>query len=226
MYLTNHLLSVKKVNQYMPGPNGNERWEFSPSKAEMEFVSNKLDNNLDIPLNFVQTASPHVNTQNSIFTQAMAQTNPQTTSFCEKLGIDDPLASLIKNDNSFNHNISEASTCSLPSFLTPDKSDNLTHTSFINESDYENSFDPESPVNINSKFEPNSFTVKRESLTLPEPVHSNNEYIELEANESPVKAVDNSINEEEKTNISPLIEENNSPEYETSISIPFNLINL
>ncbi|XP_017789906.1 PREDICTED: lariat debranching enzyme-like [Habropoda laboriosa] len=59
LYLTNHLLSVKSGIHYMPGQYGNTRWVFTPSVDEKAKVLKKFNCNLQIPLNFIQTAKPH-----------------------------------------------------------------------------------------------------------------------------------------------------------------------
>jgi len=94
--LTNHLMSVKATHQYMPGPGGTDRWLFTPTVEEIDSVRARFDDNLEIPLNFVPTVPPYDPSgghpagrppRNSIGPNI----NPQTTSFCECLGIDDPM---------------------------------------------------------------------------------------------------------------------------------------
>nr|SVE79507.1 EOG090X06RW [Daphnia magna]SVE81333.1 EOG090X06RW [Daphnia magna]SVE83087.1 EOG090X06RW [Daphnia magna] len=96
---TNHLLSVRPTTQYMPsgGPGSTERWEFYPSEEEIEEVKTIFNGDYKIPSNFLQTAEPFKPrpNYNRNARQAEAQLNPQTTEFCEKLGIDDPLEKLI-----------------------------------------------------------------------------------------------------------------------------------
>nr|SVE77020.1 EOG090X06RW [Daphnia lumholtzi] len=96
---TNHLLSVRATNQYLPsgGPGSTERWEFYPSKEEIEEIKTIFNDDYKIPSNFVQTAEPFKPrpNYNRNARQAEAQLNPQTTEFCEKLGIGDPLEMLI-----------------------------------------------------------------------------------------------------------------------------------
>nr|SVE88021.1 EOG090X06RW [Daphnia similis] len=97
--LTNHLLSVRPTNQYLPsgGPGSTERWEFYPSQEEIEEIKTIFNDDYKIPSNFLQTAEPFKPrpNYNRNARQAEAQLNPQTTEFCEKLGIDDPLEKLI-----------------------------------------------------------------------------------------------------------------------------------
>nr|SVE89899.1 EOG090X06RW [Daphnia sinensis] len=96
---TNHLLSVRPTNQYLPsgGPGSTERWEFYPSQEEIEEIKTIFNDDYKIPSNFLQTAEPFKPrpNYNRNARQAEAQLNPQTTEFCEKLGIDDPLEKLI-----------------------------------------------------------------------------------------------------------------------------------
>ncbi|XP_059609189.1 lariat debranching enzyme [Phlebotomus argentipes] len=94
--LTNHLLSVKHVPNYMPGPGGAERFSFTPTEEEKTFVQEKFSGNLEIPENFVPTVVPFdpSNSQRT-FNQPQAEINPQTTLFCDTMGIDDPLRLLM-----------------------------------------------------------------------------------------------------------------------------------
>nr|CAH0108067.1 unnamed protein product [Daphnia galeata] len=96
---TNHLMSVRPTTQYMPsgGPGCTERWDFYPNEDEMEQVKVIFDNDYKIPSNFSPTAEPFKPrpNYNRNAQQAQPQLNPQTTQFCEKLCIDDPLEKLI-----------------------------------------------------------------------------------------------------------------------------------
>lgn len=95
LYLTNHLLSVKKNFHYMPGQFGVERWMYTPSAKEKQTVYEKFDSDLRIPLNFTQTAKPYAPCDiNVTVKQPQLTINNQTTKFCEILGIDDPCALL------------------------------------------------------------------------------------------------------------------------------------
>ncbi|XP_066260268.1 lariat debranching enzyme [Euwallacea similis] len=92
LFLTNHLLSVRNINTYMPGLGGNERYDFTPTEEEKSFVSSKMGNNLQIPKNFRPTAAafqPGVAPKKN--KQPDAKLNPQTTELCALLGIDDPI---------------------------------------------------------------------------------------------------------------------------------------
>nr|CAD7437410.1 unnamed protein product [Timema bartmani] len=140
VYLTNHLLSVKKGIQYMPGPGQDERWIFTPTSEESNLVLKKFGNNLVIPLNFTTTVTSFSSEgENSSQTstparerypsQPQAQINPQTMAFCERLSVDDPMALLLDCNNDSSLNTSQMSTCTLPSFLTPERAGNITNVS-------------------------------------------------------------------------------------------------
>lgn len=67
----------------------------------MALAKAKLHDDLRIPNNFVKTAAGYtggVLKCNS--KQPEARLNPQTSSFCKKLSVDDPVALLIKNSGS------------------------------------------------------------------------------------------------------------------------------
>uniref|UniRef100_A0A1B0C9U2 Lariat debranching enzyme C-terminal domain-containing protein n=1 Tax=Lutzomyia longipalpis TaxID=7200 RepID=A0A1B0C9U2_LUTLO len=96
LMLTNHLLSVKHVANYMPGPGGTERHNYTPTDEEKATVEERLGRNLEIPENFVPTvAAFNPDTDQKTHSQPAAQINPQTTLFCDTLGIDDPLRLLM-----------------------------------------------------------------------------------------------------------------------------------
>jgi len=101
---TNHLLSVERKTRYTPGPGSSERWDFRPSEAEAGEVKSLLSGDLDIPYNFSQTALAYKETGARInmrnVPQPQATVNKQTTAFCSKLGILDPMALLVGESNS------------------------------------------------------------------------------------------------------------------------------
>lgn len=90
MQLTNHLISVKEEIFYLPGPDGNGRWIFTPTEEEKELVCKRFQNNFRIPQNFVQTAPAYDPGRQSNEVQQecaiSAVINPQTAEFCERLG--------------------------------------------------------------------------------------------------------------------------------------------
>lgn len=91
------------------------RWNFVPTKEEMDFVWQRFDGNFLVPQNFTQTVVAFDssnqndfsnNSRNSCRKQPPAQINSQTTAFCDKLGIDDPMALLLNSskESSFDSN--------------------------------------------------------------------------------------------------------------------------
>ncbi|KAG5893177.1 hypothetical protein JTB14_000437 [Gonioctena quinquepunctata] len=100
LYLTNHLLSVKNSNTYMPGPGTKERWNFTPTQEEINHVSTRFNNDLVVPKSFSRTApayDPNAQTQPKP-RQPEPVLNPHTALFCEKLAIDDPVSQVSQID--------------------------------------------------------------------------------------------------------------------------------
>lgn len=94
--LTNHLLSVKKTNNYMPGDFTSERWTYSPSSDKMNSVCDLLSGDLNIPSNFVITAPSYdPSRRRATGSGPKAYLNPQTERFCKALNLTDPLAKLL-----------------------------------------------------------------------------------------------------------------------------------
>uniref|UniRef100_A0A1Q3EYY6 Putative rna lariat debranching enzyme n=1 Tax=Culex tarsalis TaxID=7177 RepID=A0A1Q3EYY6_CULTA len=92
--LTNHLISIKGISGYMPGQGGSERYNFTPTEDEKSAVLERFQNDLRIPQNFTRIAEPYnpaAGTDFDLVEQPKAFLNPQTTEFCDKLNIDDPL---------------------------------------------------------------------------------------------------------------------------------------
>jgi hypothetical protein len=82
------------------------RWNFVPTKEEMDFVRQKFNDSLIVPQNFTQTVVPFeqnswIGSSNknrySYSEQPPAQINSQTTAFCDRLNIDDPMALLLNS---------------------------------------------------------------------------------------------------------------------------------
>ncbi|XP_043476735.1 lariat debranching enzyme [Leptopilina heterotoma] len=95
LFLTNHLLSVKNVMNIMPGHEDSVRWIYTPTDEERDIILGKMNSDLKVPLNFVKTEEPYNPQTSPIHSEKPRfQTNPQTTEFCNKLGIDDPLGLL------------------------------------------------------------------------------------------------------------------------------------
>jgi lariat debranching enzyme len=88
------------------------RWDFVPTKEEMDFVQKKFGDNFLVRHNFARTVvafeskgqndSSNSN-RYSYSEQPPARINPQTTEFCERLGVDDPMVLLLGSsaDSSF-----------------------------------------------------------------------------------------------------------------------------
>lgn len=112
LFHTNHLLSVSKRRHYLPRENSGRGSNFTPTDSEKEAVLEKFNNSLKVPLNFVKTApvyapKPGYDYKLMTFNQPKPVVNPQTTLFCDTLGIDDPLL-LAKNKNSAGKNFNRS----------------------------------------------------------------------------------------------------------------------
>lgn len=88
------------------------RWDFVPTNEEMDFVQKKFGGNFLVPHNFTRTVvafeskgrNDSSNRNRYSYTeQPPARINSQTTEFCERLSIDDPMALLLgsSTDSSF-----------------------------------------------------------------------------------------------------------------------------
>jgi len=82
------------------------RWDFVPTKEEMDFVQKKFGGNFLVPHNFTQTVvafeskgrNDSSNRNRYSYTeQPPARINSQTTEFCERLSVDDPMALLLSS---------------------------------------------------------------------------------------------------------------------------------
>ncbi|XP_061391557.1 lariat debranching enzyme [Musca vetustissima] len=98
LHLTNHLVNVKENYYYLPNEKSSngERYQFTPSIDEMNFIRQRFENDLKIPENFCRTVeafdpSFHL-TKGHHYKQPKSQINPQSQQFCDTLGIDDPLS--------------------------------------------------------------------------------------------------------------------------------------
>ncbi|XP_075224834.1 uncharacterized protein LOC142326316 isoform X2 [Lycorma delicatula] len=171
LFLTNHLLSVKKASVYMPGPGSNERWKFTPTSDEKNDVLSRFNSNLKIPLNFVHTVIPYSEDDNDSPKKMNfingAQINPQTVEFCEKLFIEDPLVLLKKSQPNLNISLN-CSNISLPSFLTPDKKE----ITFIDDTDTSVTSSCQTTVDSESFGFNTPSRTARSSLSLPPPKNS------------------------------------------------------
>jgi lariat debranching enzyme len=172
LHLTNNLLNVNKNYTKLPlqpGPDepqdNVQRFEFTPSQAEMDAVLKKFNNDLTIPQNFIQTAPVYEpqrdgrNFRNLSSIPVVLELNPQTTQICEKLGIDDPL------------------------FLTAKFSKIDLSTSTTN-------FSTQPPMQQEEVKVHNPRIIAPLSSFLPQPKFSNDEEINLDDLEDDVKEVD------------------------------------
>lgn len=74
-----------------------QRWNYTPTEEEIDSVLNRLKNDLTLRQNFKQTQNAYApewegtNFRNMNLKKPIATINVQTTEFCDRLGIDDPL---------------------------------------------------------------------------------------------------------------------------------------
>lgn len=109
---TNHLWHFEPTIQYLPGPGGQDKHDFTQLDEDIEKTKDILQGTLNIdPSTFQRIAPAHESTFGDGSMQLIlkemkqkdfpvppvkAYINPQTTWLCEKLGITDPLVELIK----------------------------------------------------------------------------------------------------------------------------------
>ncbi|UYV79748.1 FHDC1 [Cordylochernes scorpioides] len=93
---TDHLLNIERCNTFMPGPGCNDRWDFTPTKEELEEINTLFSNNFKIPENFEATVEYYTPEKSFNDFTYTASVSSQTTEFCNKLNIVDPLALLLK----------------------------------------------------------------------------------------------------------------------------------
>lgn len=152
LYLTNHLLSVKNTITYMPGPNGNEKWNFNPTQEDLDKIQSQFGD-LKVPNNFVKTADAYNNESPSKSQrQPSVKLNPQTKTFCSKLGVDDPMELLLKMSN-----VDLSSSIDM---------DSISDSSFLNDSNLNLS------VDMNNSDFIRASPMQRTSLNIPQPKNS------------------------------------------------------
>ena len=82
----------------MPGPGYSQRIDYRPTEDELKVMRDLFSNDFTIPQNFKRTAKVFEDSQNfrnqlrATSMPSQPQINPQTETFCEKLGIDDPIS--------------------------------------------------------------------------------------------------------------------------------------
>ncbi|KAI0980995.1 hypothetical protein GJ496_003772 [Pomphorhynchus laevis] len=97
---TDHLMSTSAGNVYMPGPTRHERFNFKPSRQELQSVLEDFGGLLHVPSaenTFVQTAP--VKLKCSKYTPYYAYRNPQTLLICQMLDIRDPIEVIYRQSN-------------------------------------------------------------------------------------------------------------------------------
>ncbi|XP_049873951.1 lariat debranching enzyme [Pectinophora gossypiella] len=183
---TNHLLTVKNVDCHMPGPGGNEKYIFTPTKEEKEAIIHIMGDMTISEESFVRTAPVYKpNAPKRPPTDPI--TNPQTVTLCEKLGIDDPLQVVLarsgrKMRQPYVESVKSPSPpktftpiktkMSLPAPVTPSECDSmevlqgnsilsLENTSFLSESACSSTADCPTPMSEGPKK-----TFKRRNLAL------------------------------------------------------------
>ncbi|XP_035221989.1 lariat debranching enzyme-like isoform X2 [Stegodyphus dumicola] len=95
---TDHLLNTSKTCVYMPGPGGKEKWDYTPSKEDIQRITELFKGDFKVPNNFSVTAPTYDNSQTSNDFTVKNYINPQTTSFCNILNITDPFAVVCNSD--------------------------------------------------------------------------------------------------------------------------------
>ncbi|BET03163.1 Lariat debranching enzyme [Nesidiocoris tenuis] len=103
LHYTNHLICVDSGMNYLPNAGrSDERWIFTPTEEEKNFILEKMENDLKVPKNFKATVPGYNQESSPSFhttpTKGRKGLNPQTVTFCQKLGIDDPLALLLEKE--------------------------------------------------------------------------------------------------------------------------------
>ena len=97
--LTNHLLSVSPKTNYMPGPYGSEKFDFTPTPEQIKETISIMGGCLDIPVDFCHTAPTYTNRgrlpRMNCVSMPEPILHPKTQLLCDKLNIDDPLALLM-----------------------------------------------------------------------------------------------------------------------------------
>lgn len=168
---TKSLLSLTATTNYMPGPGSPYRWDFTPTDQEKEDTRQRFKDTFVVPLNFIRTSEPYNESAQSTgyASQPKAQLNPQTTTFCDTLGIDDPVGVLmLMRGEELNHST---------------YSDNLSSNN-LNDSLNESSLTSISSFNTTSELTPQK---KRTEFLLPDPhnlSHGNPDELEIDEDDT------------------------------------------
>ncbi|XP_060084450.1 lariat debranching enzyme-like [Ylistrum balloti] len=110
--LTDHLLSLKRGNIYMPGPGSQSRWEFKPTVEEENRILEDFGGDLLIPDNFQKTVDVFDPNQGKCkVNPPVTMVNPQTTLLCAMLDITDPNAVFLGQDSSNLLDVSGEGAC-------------------------------------------------------------------------------------------------------------------
>lgn len=93
---TDHLLSVQRSVNYMPGKNSDEMSDFAPTEAQKRAVHDDFGGNFHIPENFEITApvcdDPEKSFRGCRYPDVYY--NPQTDLYCDMVGIRDPISEI------------------------------------------------------------------------------------------------------------------------------------
>lgn len=161
--ITKHLIEVKPTMHYMPGPDSPYRYDFTPTDDEKALVLEKMAHNLAVPSNFVRTAEPYNPQQrkNGHTKQPNAQLNAQTTTLCERLGIDDPISLvMLSTGMQLNHSTYRDQTAELDdSNASHNDSAATTNSSF----------------NTSAEGATSTLKKQRSAFTLPAPLNDSSE---------------------------------------------------
>lgn len=145
-----------------------------PTEEEKMEIYKRLEENLIVPENFVQTVKGHDNDDEpkKNIQQGKAIVNPQTTTFCDLLNIDDPIQILLKNSQT-----------------------NDSHTSKLNATLNTSSFIEDSEISTSHiedvTLDESNFSFVKSPLKLPEP-----KFTATTDKEEDVERINEEINEE------------------------------
>jgi len=170
---TNHLFSMSRSFQYMPGQGGPERHDFSVSDQDMKDITADFNGMLQIPENFNETAEAYrpmpdqPRPKGKDVPMPVTHVNDQTSLLCDMLDLTDPNAIITGTNNSrmYDGNITMNISASNPDEISIDEDDVISDEDVPESSGYlsEQSF---------SCSTPNSYSgglPRKRSLALPGP---------------------------------------------------------